>query len=149
MKEATSQTLISVVRRTGSILVDELIARLHGAGYTEISAAHHTLFENIDPDGTRLTLLAARAGVTHQSMSELVGSLERRGYVSRRRDPTDGRARLVRLTPMGVKLVRRARREIMRIEREWDETWRRAGGDGDLASVLAKALVERGYRPSE
>lgn len=135
--------LIPLVRRTGAAMVAELIERLHAAGYTEISAGHHPLFENIDPQGTRLSVLAARGGITHQSMSELVASLERRGYVERRPDPSDGRARLVCLTPEGQKMVRKARREIWRIERAWADAWREADDGADLASVLASALEER------
>jgi len=39
--------------------------------------------------------------MTHQSMGELIDTLERRDYVERRPDPDDGRARLVCLTAKG------------------------------------------------
>jgi len=135
--------LIPLVRRTGSAMVRELIESLHRAGYADITAGHHPLFENIDAQGTRLSALAARAGVTHQSMGDLVASLERRGYVERRSDPNDGRARLVCLTPLGQRLVRRARREIWRIERDWSAAWREAGIRTDLGPVLAQVLDKR------
>src|SRR6266511_3487665 len=76
-------TLISLFRSTAQLMVEELIERLHAAGYQDTTAAHHPVFENIDPEGTRLTVLAARAGMTHQSMSELVQVLEGRGYLER------------------------------------------------------------------
>lgn len=105
-------TLISLFRTTSRRMVDELIERLHAAGYSDMTAAHHPVFENIDPEGTRLTVLATRAGLSNQSAGELVEALERRGYVERRPDSTDGRARLVVLTRKGRTLVRQAISEI-------------------------------------
>jgi DNA-binding MarR family transcriptional regulator len=54
----------------------------------------------------RVTELAAWAGMTKQSMHELIGHLERTGYVRREPDPSDSRARLVRLTERGIELER-------------------------------------------
>ena len=88
-------------RQTARLMIEELIERLEADGHDGVHPSHHALYENIDPEGTRLTELAARAGMTHQSMGELVASLERGGWVERRPDPTDGRARLVCLTPSG------------------------------------------------
>ncbi|MGF0317793.1 MarR family winged helix-turn-helix transcriptional regulator [Nocardia fluminea] len=53
------------------------------------------------PGGTRLTDLAAQAQVTKQTASTLADHLVRAGYLERVADPTDGRARLLRLTPTG------------------------------------------------
>ena len=89
-------------RQTARRMVEELIERLMADGHDGVHPAYHALFENIDAEGTRLTELAARADMTHQSMGELVGTLERRGWVERRPDPTDRRARLVCLTPDGT-----------------------------------------------
>lgn len=52
-------------------------------------------------DGLRLKELAARASMTPQSMGELVDELEELGYVERRPDPTDRRAKRIRLTRKG------------------------------------------------
>jgi DNA-binding MarR family transcriptional regulator len=68
--------------------------------------AHLHVFGNIDAEGSRLTELAARAGMTRPSMAELIDDLERQGIVERRPDPSDGRARLVVLTPKGWEAIR-------------------------------------------
>jgi DNA-binding MarR family transcriptional regulator len=136
-------TLISLFRSTARLMVDELIERLHAAGYDDTSAAHHPVFENIDQEGTRLTTLAARTRMTHQSMGELVGVLEARGYLERASDPDDGRARLVRLTPKGRQLVRRAVAEIEQIEAVWIERYRRAGFEVELNTLLQAGLQGR------
>jgi DNA-binding MarR family transcriptional regulator len=135
-------TLIALFRDTAREMVDELIGRLRAAGYEDTTAAHHPLFESIDPGGTRLTVLAARAGMTHQSMGELVAILERRGYVERRADPSDGRARLVVLTARGRAIVRLAVKEIAAIEAAWVERVGTAGFELD-ARALLKAGLQR------
>jgi DNA-binding MarR family transcriptional regulator len=135
-------TIIALVRRLERLMVYELIERLRAAGYDDMTAAHHPVFENIDPAGTRLTTLATRAGMTHQSMGELVAVLEQRGYLERVPDPSDGRARLVRLTDHGRDAVRQAVREIEEIEAGWQRRLTGAGLDADLRQVLAKALGE-------
>jgi DNA-binding MarR family transcriptional regulator len=133
-------TVLGAFRRTARLMVDELSRRLEADGFGEVQPAYHALFENIDPSGTRLTELAARAEMTHQSMSELVATLERRGWVERRPDPSDGRARLVCLTPEGSRVTRRGLHHINEIEAAWQARWREAGYEGQLRDVLALAL---------
>lgn len=137
-------TLISQFRAIAKLMVDELTLRLRAAGDTHCTPAHHPVFEAIDPSGTRLTTLAARTGMTHQSMGELVRTMVDIGYVERVPDPSDGRATLVRLTPDGKRLVRIAITEIADIERQWLARFHSAGaGDVDLRGVLATALRQR------
>jgi DNA-binding MarR family transcriptional regulator len=112
----------------------------------DMTAAHHPLFESIDPGGTRLTVLAARAGMTHQSMGELVRGLELGGYLERRADPSDGRARLVALTPTGRAAVRLAVKEIGAIEAAWLERVRAAGIELDARALLEAGLQQRDNR---
>jgi DNA-binding MarR family transcriptional regulator len=136
-------TIMMAFRLTARLMVEELIERLEADGHQGVHPSHNALYENIDPDGTRLTELAARADMTHQSMSELVANLERGGWVERRPDPTDGRARLVCLTPAGKDLVRRGLHHIAEIEAKWQERWREAGHDGELRPVLERAIKTR------
>jgi DNA-binding MarR family transcriptional regulator len=91
------------------------------SGYTDFTIAQSRLAVGIDPHGTRLSVLADRARVAKQTATALVDSLERAGYVERVPDPTDGRARLVRLTARGEAVIPIARAEEQRIEREWEE----------------------------
>ena len=73
----------------------------------------------IDPGGTRLSVLAERAQIAKQTATALVDRLERAGYVERVADPTDGRARLVRMTSRAKEAIPHARAEEERIEEEW------------------------------
>lgn len=119
---------------------------MEAAGWPDSPSRHYPVFENIDPDGTRLTVLASRAGVSHQAMGELVTELEQRGVVERIPDPSDRRARLVRLTDEGRVIMRAALREITAIERTWSRRWQQAGLDGDLRTALEAALNESDSR---
>ena len=116
---------------------EELTARLHGRGYRDILPAHSAVFAHLDREGTRSSELARRAGMTKQSMGELIADLEAHGYVVRRQDPNDGRAKVVALTEAGVRLDHEATRAIGEIER----TYRRRLGPERL-DVLRDALEE-------
>jgi DNA-binding MarR family transcriptional regulator len=71
-------------------------------GFSDLRPSHGNVLEHLSyVDGQRLNELAARAGMTPQSMGELVDDLERRGYVERHADPADRRAKRVHLTEKG------------------------------------------------
>jgi DNA-binding MarR family transcriptional regulator len=61
--------------------------------------------------------------------------------VQRTPDPTDGRARLVRLTPEGRRLTARGLHHINEIEAAWQARWQDAGYDGQLREVLVDAIA--------
>lgn len=142
--------LVGLFLDAAHAMVGELVERLEAAGFSGIRPAHSRLFESLDQQGpgTRLSVLATRAQMTHQSMSELVGAMERGGYVERVSDPADGRARLVRLTPFGHEMMRTALAELAEIQAAW---LRRIGEAPatDLPSALDWALAERGPLPDE
>jgi DNA-binding MarR family transcriptional regulator len=121
-------------------MIDELTERMHDSGYTWAPARHYPVFEHINPTGTRLTTLAHRAGITHQAMAQLVSELEQRDIVERIPDPTDGRARLVRLTGEGRTRVKVALRHIAAIEKKWTGRWQHAGLQGNPRAALQAAL---------
>jgi DNA-binding MarR family transcriptional regulator len=79
--------------------------RLAESGHGAVRAAHGAVFQHLDPDGTTVSALAERAGMTKQAMAELVTYLETHGYVGRVPAPDDGRAKLVRLTASGQEVV--------------------------------------------
>ncbi|MHB8669082.1 MAG: MarR family winged helix-turn-helix transcriptional regulator [Acidimicrobiales bacterium] len=134
-------TIISVFRRAATLMIEDLVARLDSAGYPGLTPSHQVVFENLDRHGTRLTELATRAGMTHQSLGELVSGLEQRGYLERRSDPNDGRARIVSLTDTGRRMVRRALREMAAIEEEWRARLVAAGVTGDIVGAVANAVA--------
>ena len=65
-------------------------------GVDTLRAAHTNLIPHIDMDGTRLTEIAKRVGISKQAVGQLVDDLEDMGVVERVPDPEDGRAKLIR-----------------------------------------------------
>ncbi len=113
------ETLIILLAEAAEQLTDRLVGRLAKAGYSDVRAVHRWVFAYVDAEGTRLTELAAHAGMTHPSMSELVSGLVRAGYLERVPAPSDGRASLVCLSPSGRRMQRLALAEIDDIESAW------------------------------
>ena len=93
---------------------DEVLAR-----YPDLRPAHVQVFSGGPIDGLRVTELAERAAMTKQSMHELVGHLERCGYLRREPDPADARARLVRLTGRGREVEETAHAASARVHLAW------------------------------
>ena len=89
------------------------------AGITDITLAQARVAARIAPGGTRVSDLALQARVTKQSAAFLVEQLEAAGYVERVPDPTDRRARLVRLTPRAQRVAQAADAEVERVLAEW------------------------------
>ena len=107
----TAPENLAILLREPFRAMDELvIRRLAERGHPAVRYAHGAVFQFLDDAGTRVSVLADRAGITKQSMGELVAHLERHGYVERVPDPSDGRAKLFRTTPRG--------REVFVIARE-------------------------------
>ena len=70
-------------------------------GYDDFPFASASLLWLLDEGGTRSTVLAQRAGVTKQAMSQLVRLMERQGYLEQITDPSDTRAKRIRMTRRG------------------------------------------------
>ncbi|MDX8054388.1 MarR family transcriptional regulator [Lentzea sp. BCCO 10_0798] len=99
---------------------NRILAAVIAAGF-EITQAQARVLMRVGSDGTRLTELAEAAQVTKQTAGFLVDQLEKAGYVERVPDPTDGRARLVRVTDKAKEAVPVANAEMARIEAEWEQ----------------------------
>ncbi|MET9232756.1 MarR family transcriptional regulator [Lentzea sp. NPDC003310] len=99
---------------------NRILAAVVEAGF-EITQAQARVLMRVGPDGTRLTELAEAAQVTKQTAGFLVDQLEKAGYVERVPDPSDGRARLVRVTDKAQEAVPVADAEMARIEAEWEQ----------------------------
>ena len=114
-------------RLIGELLRNPNAARVHfveqgfaQAGHPAIRPPHFPILEYIDREhGSRVSYLAQHAQVTAQAMGELVDHLAAHGYVERVPDPTDGRARLVRLTARGQEAYRVAGEIVSDLERRW------------------------------
>ncbi|HEU4578705.1 MAG TPA: MarR family winged helix-turn-helix transcriptional regulator [Polyangiaceae bacterium] len=96
-RASTLQVLFKVAR----LLDERALARLGMLRGQRLRRSHTQLLPHIDLDGTRMSDLAERLGVSKQAVTQLVDELESFGVVERVPDPEDARARRVRFTARG------------------------------------------------
>ena len=101
-------------------LENRVIDALAKAGYDDITTAQMKIVQRIGPEGTRLTDLAEQAQVTKQTAGFLVDQLEKAGWVERVPDPTDKRARLVRIAARGRAALPITAAAVAEVEAEWE-----------------------------
>ena len=109
---------------------ERIMRHVADAGFT-LTLAQARICARISEDGIRLTELAHQSQVTKQTAGFLVDQIEKAGYLERVPDPTDARARLIRLSDKG--------REVQECAREMEQTI-----DEEWTAHLGK----RGWRPS-
>jgi DNA-binding MarR family transcriptional regulator len=81
------------------------VRKLAARGHTGLGMAHTSLIPHIDTEGTRITTLAKRMGITKQAAGHLVADLVEKGYITSAPDPLDRRAVLVTFTDKGWRLL--------------------------------------------
>ncbi len=115
--------------------VEVPLALANLATRAQVSAAHVHITRHLARDGSRLTDLAASAGMSKQAMGALVDQCEAWGLVTREADSRDARARLVRFTPSGLSWLAAFEQAVAQAEREF-----RAELGDDVATVVALGL---------
>ena len=96
-----------------------MLERLHERGFGDFDAAYLNVFQYPGPQGERPSDLAARLRISKQALNYLLRELERLGYVERRPDPDDLRAKRIMLTPRGQAAVKVIREAVAETESEW------------------------------
>jgi DNA-binding MarR family transcriptional regulator len=105
------------------------------AARAQVSAAHIHITRHLALEGSRLTELAARAGMSKQSMGDLVDQCEAWGLIKREADERDKRARLVRFTETGLAWLAAFEQAVAQADREF-----RAEVGKDVATVVLLGL---------
>lgn len=82
-------------------LQKELFSRLSEMGHPQVRPRHGAVLAYLDEEGSRASDLAAQSGQHKQVIGTLVDELEALGYVERRPDPADRRAKLIVPTERG------------------------------------------------
>lgn len=114
-RASVGQLLLKCAR----LLDERAVARVNqGAPQPQLRPAHTRLLPHVDVEGTRLTELARRLGITKQAVGQLVDDLVGHGVLELAPDPSDGRARLVRFTPKGVAAISQGLGVLNEIESE-------------------------------
>jgi DNA-binding MarR family transcriptional regulator len=114
---AIGQLLVRLLREFRA----ELSAPAAAHGYADMRQPHLHIFGNVGIDGIRLTDLASRAQLSLATTSELVTELQQLGYLERRPDPHDQRAKLIFPTGRGRQALDDAGDRVAEIEQNWRE----------------------------
>jgi DNA-binding MarR family transcriptional regulator len=135
--------LLQAQRTFNARAIDKLQAR----GYAGLRVSHTALLPHIDTEGTRITTLAERTGMTKQGMGQLVSDLERQGVLERVPDPADGRATLIRFTTAGWDYLRAA----SEVKAELEADYRRELGAERFAALRGAltAMIEHEHERTD
>ncbi len=114
-------------------VTDALGVRLSAAGFPGLKPAFGYTFRALRGGELTPIELAGRLGVTKQAMNKVLDEMEGRGLVERYTSPSDGRRRLVRLTPHG----RAASDAALRVS---------ADLEAELAAMVGEARVGEARR---
>lgn len=110
--------LLRLAYQQWTLAVDTKLAE---EGFGDIRPHHANVFTFVPPDGIQVAELTKLAHMRKQSMTQTVEELEKLGYVERRPDPNDKRARLVFLTERGKKVRPIASAAGKAVDAKWAE----------------------------
>ena len=97
--------------------VRELREHVAAEGFDDQGRSDGFVFRTLGAGPTTISGLAERLEITKQGAGQIVDDMERRGYVERRPDPSDARAKLLHLTERGEAALSTARKFHQTYER--------------------------------
>ncbi|MEV4265864.1 MarR family transcriptional regulator [Kribbella sp. NPDC049584] len=97
--------------------VRELREHVAAQGFDDQGRSDGFVFRTLSAGPTTISGLAERLEITKQGAGQIVDDMERRGYVERRPDPSDARAKLLHLTERGEAALSTARKFHQAYER--------------------------------
>ncbi|WP_228538814.1 MarR family winged helix-turn-helix transcriptional regulator [Nocardia sp. XZ_19_385] len=98
--------------------VHEMREALAEKGFGDAGPSYGYVFRSLDLRAMNISELADRLTITKQGAAQLVDEMEKRGYVERRPDPGDRRAKLLYLSDKGNNALAAARRFHRDLERK-------------------------------
>jgi DNA-binding MarR family transcriptional regulator len=116
---------------------EDFRAELEQTEFADIRPTHGCVFRFVKGGGLRLTVLAEMAGMTKQSVGEIVDDLEARGYVKRIPDPDDKRAKIICLTERGERAQATGLALFAKVEKQWAKRY-----GADRIAAVRKLLEE-------
>lgn len=136
--------LIALTYRAYRAMATDMVTTAHRAGYTGIKQSHNAVFATLGPEGMRAVDMAARMGITRQSMGEIIREMVALGILEMRPDPTDRRAKLVVYSEEGRRVAAQGFAHIQDLDRRFAEEF----GEADYETArrflqrIAKLLEE-------
>ncbi|MEU9194604.1 MarR family winged helix-turn-helix transcriptional regulator [Streptomyces hundungensis] len=124
---------------------DALLASMRAAGEQPVTIGQAAVFAALDQDGTTVSELARRMGVTRQTAHQAVHALIAMGLLEQAPDPASARSRLIRPTVEGTRVHRRAQDTLAVIEGVLAERI----GTGAVGALREALTVPMGEPPLE
>jgi DNA-binding MarR family transcriptional regulator len=131
--EASPPHLGQLLRDAFDRFERELVAATPPFHGRTMRPTHNHVLRHLDLDGTRASVIAERAGLTRQAVTQIVDELEAAGVVAREPDPEDGRAKRIVYTDEGRAAFGESRARIAAIA----DRWRAELGDEAFAALEA------------
>jgi DNA-binding MarR family transcriptional regulator len=123
-----SRHLLGVARHLQSSMMDTLQEQ---CGHENLRLGFSPYITLIGEGDKRLTDLAELLGISRQACNQAAKQVAAAGYIERKADPLDGRAKLLALSPKGIKL----RRDGVRIVAQLDQQFADIVGDAQIADT--------------
>ena len=128
--------LIALADRAAQVLGADLIRESQARGH-RLRLAHNAVFGHLPLEGGRVSDIAARAGITKQSMGEVVRELVELGLLEMTPDPSDRRAKLVTYTERGRAVALDGKRYLADLERRFAQEF------GEQKYAHAREVLEK------
>ena len=141
------QVLLRLLLRTTRAMTVETVTRMQARNVVGMQPAYPRFLGNLDTDGTRLSALARRMGVSRQAVAQLVVEIEKAGFVTRAPDPDDGRGVIVSFTKKGREALGIAVEVMTAIEQDYAAIIS-PSGLSDLKGML-KAVLDKTDKSTE
>jgi MarR family transcriptional regulator, transcriptional regulator for hemolysin len=107
MKRSVPDTIGFLVGDVSRLFRRRFEAAVAAAGLEVTVGEARTLFHAAREDGMRQAALAERMGIEPMTLVNYLDRLERRGLIAREPDPSDRRAKIVRVTPAAEPFLER------------------------------------------
>jgi DNA-binding MarR family transcriptional regulator len=131
--------LIGLVDRANRALQADMVQTGHRRGHPELKPAHNSVFATLADEGSRAADMAVRAGITRQSMGEVIRDMVGLGILEMREDPEDRRAKLVTYTEHGRWVAGHGYEHLVELEHRFAEEF--GEREYDIArDVLARVV---------
>jgi DNA-binding MarR family transcriptional regulator len=133
--------MIALVHHADRAFQAHMVESAHQRGRPDVKPSHNVVFAHLGDTPRRAADLAASAGMTRQSMGELVRELVGLRILEMVPDPSDGRAKLVTFSEEGKEFAHTGFRHLRaieaRLEAEFGEDYEAARRVlGQVAQVL-------------
>lgn len=131
--------MIALVHNAERAFQAHMVDSAHDRGRPDLKPSHNAVFAHLGEEPRRAADLAAAAGMTRQSMGELVRDLVDLGILEMVPDPSDGRAKLVTYSADGKLFASDGFRHLRAIE---DRLTAEFGADYEAARRVLERIAQ-------